>query len=134
MIARSTVSRLVLRQMWPAPMRRLGVPPIRSSVQNEKPRILPLSLATVTSTHSSHCFDSSPTSKALGDSVHRSAISAISASLIAVQSLVSTSIAIACFVPHSLTVSMPGWAPTVFRPGSRFATSRSVTGRRSAAA
>ena len=36
MSARSTVSRRVVRQVWPAPMSTQGVPPIRSSVQKEE--------------------------------------------------------------------------------------------------
>ena len=48
------------------------------------------SRARVTSTHSSRCFDKNPISNRGSRSAHRSAISASSASLIDVQSLVST--------------------------------------------
>ena len=62
MIARSTASRLLVRLIEARPMSTLGVPPMRSSVQNEKPfRGLP-SRARVTSTQASACFDSRPIS------------------------------------------------------------------------
>ena len=92
-MARSTVSRLEVRFIDARPMMTLGVPPMRSRVLNENPFTVPASRAKVTSTQASAAFDRSPTSKRLGPSAHRSAISASSASPSWVQSLVSTSIA-----------------------------------------
>ena len=94
MIAFRTVSRRAPRLIEAKPTSRLGVPPMRSRVQNEKPHSLALSRASLTRTHSSRCFDSSPTSYPAGPSVQMSAISPNSASPSAVQSLVSTTIAI----------------------------------------
>ena len=62
MMARSTVSRLELRLIDARPMSTDGVPPMRSSVENEKPLSLPFSRAWVTSTHASACLESTPTS------------------------------------------------------------------------
>ena len=96
MMARSTESRLDVRRTEARPMSTLGVPPMRSRVLKENPfRRLP-SRVMVISTHSSACFDSSPASKRLGPSAQMSAISASSASLSAVQSFVSTSMAMRC--------------------------------------
>ena len=94
MIAFSTASRLAVRLIEPSPMSTHGVPPMRSRVQNAKPLTLSFALATATSTQASACLDSCPISKRWDPSPPRSAISANSASLSAVQSLVSTSIAI----------------------------------------
>ncbi|TML92534.1 MAG: hypothetical protein E6G06_05670 [Actinobacteria bacterium] len=62
MIARSTVSRFDVRRTDAMPTSTHGVPPMRSSVQNENPWSRLPSRAWVTSTHSSRCFDSKPTS------------------------------------------------------------------------
>ena len=62
MMARSTVSRLELRLIDARPMSTDGVPPMRSSVENEKPLSLSFSRAWVTSTHASACLESTPTS------------------------------------------------------------------------
>src|SRR5579859_5385836 len=105
--ALSTESRLAPRLIDASPHNRHGVPPMRSSVQNEKPWSLPTSRAWVMSTHSSRCFDSSPISNPAGRSVQMSAMSASSASLNAVQSLVSTSIAMSCV---SLLTDLTGWS------------------------
>ncbi len=100
MMARSTESRLDVRRIDARPMSTLGVPPIRSSVLKEKPLRDRPSRARVTSTHASVCLDSRPTSKREGLSAHMSAISASSASLSAVQSLVSISIAMRSKAPE----------------------------------
>src|ERR1019366_6156399 len=94
--ALDTASRLAERLMDASPQSRQGVPPMRSRVQKENPTSLPPSRPWVMSTHSSRCLDSSPMSKPAGPSVQMSAISASSASLSAVQSLVSISIAMSC--------------------------------------
>ncbi len=80
-------------------MMTLGVPPMRSSVQNEKPRSLPDSRAWQMSTQLWACLEMSPASNDNGPSAQRSAISAISASVSAVQSLVSIWIAITLTSP-----------------------------------
>ena len=63
MIARSTASRFDVRRTDASPIRTLGVPPMRSSVLNEKPLSVRPSRARVMSTHASACFDSRPASK-----------------------------------------------------------------------
>ena len=61
-MARSASLRLVVRLTEAMPMSTLGVPPMRSRVQNEKPcSALPLR-ARVTSTHSSRCLEIRPMS------------------------------------------------------------------------
>ena len=100
MSARRTVLRLDVRFTDARPMSTLGVPPMRSSVQNEKPFSPAPSRARETSTHASACLDSRPTSNRLGPSAQMSAISASSASLSCVQSLVVTSIAMCVYSPE----------------------------------
>ena len=62
-IARSTESRFDVRFTEASPISTHGVPPMRSSVQNEKPFRRSLSRASVTSTQASACLDSIPASK-----------------------------------------------------------------------
>ena len=69
------------------------MPPIRSSVQKENPQSLEPSRAWVMRTHSSRCLERKPTSNPAGPSAQMSAMSASSESLRAVQSFVSTTIA-----------------------------------------
>ncbi len=101
-IARSTESRLEVRRIDASPMSTLGVPPMRSRVEKAKPLSERPSRTSVTSTQASVCLESSPTSKRAGPSAHMSAISASSASLSDVQSLVSISIAMRSKAPGGM--------------------------------
>jgi hypothetical protein len=87
----NTWSRLDVRLTLSSPMSTHGVPPMRSSVENEKPCNLPSTRAVAHSTQSSFAFDSTPMSNA----PPIDAMSSRSASVSAAQSLVSTWIAIA---------------------------------------
>src|SRR5690349_7835983 len=100
MSARRTELRFDVRFTDARPMRTLGVPPMRSSVQNEKPLSPAPARANDTSAHSSACLDSRPASNRLGPSAQMSAISTSSASLSWVQSLVVTSIAMFVYSPY----------------------------------
>ncbi len=61
-MARSTVSRLAVRLIEASPTSTLGVPPMRSRVENAKPLSLPFSRACVVRTQASACLDKIPIS------------------------------------------------------------------------
>ena len=118
MIAFMATSARELRSTQARPTSSDGVPPMRSKVQKEYPRSFAPSRAWVTSTHSSRSFDKKPMSKAGSRSAHRSAISASSASLSAVQSFVATTIPMGQLYGNIAWCSQPGPTSTPIQADS----------------